>query len=321
MSHRDDRTFRSYVTTTIGIDTQNIVHGLPEDKEYINFTRSIGFSRDSSAPKPHGSSLSNQTSIIPQHLLSELAAKYPDLSDSELARRARKKQDHGKRADFYANKGLETMDIEDPVESDTPASLIEILPSPFFNLMLKYNTRQAAAIGVLWSKEPTTFSQFEPLQHLADPSKFRPYYPQPIQPPTSDLCCPYCKLDICGRRDSYDPMHILRCHEKYKGELFCFDCAKCYKKGRENGHEHKHEEMHNTSCAEVYWRGLLIRHGRCPLCRTYKQHHKFKHHMEKCGKTRAYCKECKCKLPSKSELQAHLYEVHCISLGKRESKR
>ncbi|KAF2680563.1 hypothetical protein K458DRAFT_458101, partial [Lentithecium fluviatile CBS 122367] len=85
MSHKDDATFRSYITPTISIDTHNLVRGLPEDRELVNFFRGIFYARDPGAPQPPSSSLCRSDGPLPPDLVATVKAEFPHVANpSEL---------------------------------------------------------------------------------------------------------------------------------------------------------------------------------------------------------------------------------------------
>ncbi|PVH90167.1 hypothetical protein DM02DRAFT_678772 [Periconia macrospinosa] len=320
MSHNNGRTFRSYVSSTIGIDTQNLVLGLPEDKEYVDATRAIGFTRNTNAPQPYGPTLGGPATRPQPHLLAEIATKNPNLPWCEVARRARKIDYRKKKQSFFTSGGQDIeVDLED---ASAPVAPAQALPSPLFQHMLRYNTLQAAAIDVLWSHKPTTLTQCEPLQRLADPSEFRPTYPHLVQPLADDKHCPYCRQNIAHKKRTPAALHILDCYCRSKELTFCFDCAKFYKKD-EPVDEHVHL-IPSTFCGTILWYGLVIRPGRCPLCpqsAEYFHSGNFKEHLDyhiqhTIEKGSLHCQNCQQQFDSEDRFRDHFIETHGITKRK-----
>lgn len=93
MSHQNDVIFQSYVSSTIGIDTQNVVKGQPEDTEYVDLTRSIALTKDVDLPKPHRSMLSRLGGGEPHpDIIARLIAKFPNNKTHDIMRKAWKQQ-------------------------------------------------------------------------------------------------------------------------------------------------------------------------------------------------------------------------------------
>lgn len=270
MSHNDDATFRSYITPTIGIDTRNVVRNLPEDRELVDSTRGVAFTRDTGAPKPHISSLYKTITPLPPDLVAAVTTKFPHSTPKFIASKARKLDFERRKEEYHASKAEQVASAagDDASSAELPTSSIQSTPSPFFNRMLKYNHLQATAIDRLWSEEPTSILQcVEPLMRIADPAQFRPYYPHSIQRPTAAMRCPYCAEDISTGKKSLAALHLLKCHCKKSDEDFCFACAKCFKKGGDCIEESSHSSISSVICGIVCWRGLVIRLGECPFVR------------------------------------------------------
>ncbi|KAF2253956.1 hypothetical protein BU26DRAFT_561218 [Trematosphaeria pertusa] len=161
LSHNDDATFRSYITPTIGIDTRNVVRNLPEDRELVDSTRGVAFTRDTGAPKPHISSLYKTITPLPPDLVAAVTTKFPHSTPKFIASKARKLDFERRKEEYHASKAEQVASAagDDASSAELPTSSIQSTPSPFFNRMLKYNHLQATAIDRLWSEEPTSILQ------------------------------------------------------------------------------------------------------------------------------------------------------------------
>ncbi|KAF1937317.1 hypothetical protein EJ02DRAFT_437966 [Clathrospora elynae] len=93
LGHKSDQIFQSYITSVIGIDTQNVVRQKPEDSTHVDFSRSIALTRDVAAPRPQGSLLDKRHLDPPDELIDAIAARYPNRPHKEVRRLARKQPD------------------------------------------------------------------------------------------------------------------------------------------------------------------------------------------------------------------------------------
>ena len=115
MSHQNDVMFQSYVSSTVGIDTQNVVRSQPEDTEHMDLTRSIAFTRDINFPKPHGSVINGRFDSEPsEEIIARLKVRFPNNRISNIMRKACREQ-------FLEDKkAYSSQDNPVPLESGSP---------------------------------------------------------------------------------------------------------------------------------------------------------------------------------------------------------
>jgi hypothetical protein len=324
MSHQNDRQFQSYISDTIGVDTQSLVKGIAEESKHTDLTQSIAFTRDLSIPKPHGSTLDKRHDPVPsKDTLRQVQAKFPNARTSDIRRKARK-EEYRKLRDTHMNTPKLAADTERITES-AAGSRVNPEPTREFHLMLKYNTLQASVIDSLWSGKGASFQvSTPPLMALSREELPSVWYPEPIKPPTRDMCCPYCDKDIKNSKKGYKAEHIMDCFEAGIKGSFCFDCVKvkeathvCFKLRRED-----------LSCGAIYWRDLLIKPGWCVYCEnTWNNGQNLKVHVNRHvtrlrGEGPYICPHPKCaggQFHSKDDLRAHHFLVHGISLEQKRS--
>lgn len=335
IGHNDVRVYqKSYMTNNVPIDVQNILKGLSEDRKRLNFTRSIGFTRDLDMPKPHGSFLDKRHENSPnQKIIEDLRARFPKNQEKEIMKKARRVQwNEDKRkhlnSDYMA-------DIEDVDATSVVPSRAACLSRDTFAHMLKYNVLQAAIIKGLWSTEPGTLEAcVQPLLPLTDPKQYRAWYPLPITQPTASLACPFCGIGLISLKNP--SLHLLECHCIAKDVSFCFGCAKT----SDTTPTHLESvafaqckscaasELRNPSCKMITWRGLIIKPARCPFCEDvdknwsrdanlYQRH--ILQHLRKIHRWRYRCPDSHCKRDdepgSMAALQLHLDKIHGIKLA------
>jgi hypothetical protein len=150
---------QSYLSSVVGIDTQSIVHGRPQQTALIESHTSMMSSRQLLAPKPPGSQLidastRNRFDPTAKSSDSDLVA-VADLSPSqqyELRRQSRKRMYHKERESFF-NKGI---------HDSSPAELLPCLsrsPSRYLQALLKHEPDRQRAAMMLY---PDAFTERNP---------------------------------------------------------------------------------------------------------------------------------------------------------------
>ncbi|KAF2872038.1 hypothetical protein BDV95DRAFT_33231 [Massariosphaeria phaeospora] len=333
LSHNSDRTFQSYVSNIVGIDTQNVVRNLSEDMEHVDFSRSIGFTRDLNAPKPFGATLSKHNLHPTEDIFQETVAGLPKSSRRVIRKKAHTILYMRRRAAHHDN--IELVPTEKRCAGNETSARVTPEASSIFTHMLKYNTLQASIIDNLWSTDALSLEEcVRPILALANPQKFRPWYQQPVKPPTADMECPYCKVALRERhRDQ--ALHLLCCHCSLHNVNFCFYCAQFIDRGLEP-EEKKNCNVHpgctefnreDKLCGVVCWRGLVIRPGRCPFCvnidsiwldeLSLKKH--INKHLETLREGAFNCPQrlCNQQYTSRDGLSNHLVTFHGIDMVDR----
>jgi hypothetical protein len=317
VSHKNDQIFQSYISSVIGIDTQNVVRNLPEDQLHVDLTRSIAFARDINRPKPHGSTLDTRDVCPDRTIIGEISAQFPKDNKKEIMRKARRQQF------LEMQKAYRDNDTPAPnaqrVTGLNVQARINPTPSPLFRQMLKYNTIQASVIENLWSCRSTSIStSVELLLPLTTGQDFCVWYPQPVKPPSADMICPYCKANFAKRTKRATALHILDCHLARYQSSFCFDCADF---SDTKTHSCSSYDLENISCGVVYWRDLVIRPGRCPFCwdgRDWLDALKLRDHIQShlgcLDEDSLSCPHrlCSEQHSSRADLQNHLISLHGI---------
>jgi hypothetical protein len=211
---------------------------------------------------------------------------------------------------------------------ETTETSVRLRPEPtnLFQHMLRYNHLQARVIETLWSTEVVSLSQcVRPLMALANPGPFRPRYPDPLLPATSNGNCPYCNQNIGGMKHINSALHLLDCHCMKLRVEFCFDCATFIES--EKTHTCPYSDALKGIYGVIVWRGLLIREGRCPFgpdhgCHDnhgWRDSQSLRVHVSRhldVLKDLVACphKNCSDQLRSGEDLRTHLHETHRIYL-------
>lgn len=319
MSHQSSQIFQKYVSSVVGIDVQNVVRGLPENHVQVDASRSIGFTRDIHAPKPHGATLVSQGVDAPPELVERFARRWPKHSRKAIVKMAREEHFLQRKALHY--NGGESIAPEDQSKNMSRATPVS---SRMFQQMLKYNKQQASVLNTLWSDEPATIEEScRPLMELSDPEEFREWYPTLAAAPEVKQNCPYCGEDFQKNYNKREvSSHVLACHCYEHGRSFCFDCAEFYSANQDENGPSSHgcptDDINDMFWGMVYWRSLLIRPGRCPFCPAHRRFHivrEHKRHIEahiKKLKDRFDCPAQACGhiCRSKDELRQHLITAH-----------
>jgi hypothetical protein len=276
ISHKNDHIFQSYVSSVIGIDTQNVVRNLPEDSAHLDLTRSIAYTRDLKHPKPHGSTLERCDLRPTDDIISQVRAKFPKNKNSDVMRKARRLQ-FLKNKKAHLNNETPVPDAERVTDIMKDAR-VQAKSSLLFRQMLKYNTHQASIIDHLWTSRTISISiSVKALLPLAKPEEYCVWYPYPVSPPNSDMTCPYCGLALERLRRRDARLHVLDCYGIVHNSSWCFKCAQFVgKESKSQGKEQSKATVHaceadsGVSCGVVFWRDLLIRPGRCWFCNDNK---------------------------------------------------
>lgn len=262
MGHANDGILQSYFSSDIGIDVQNALRGLPQNTERIDSSRSLAFSRDTSAPVPSISTLGIRHCPLEEGRIAEIYNDLPHISRRDAINRLRNKDFLESRELFFHD---ETGKRHVYVSPDLP------LRDTAFDLVLRFNWAQKQAIEVLWEqrKSGKTFL-LEGLLTMARPEPFRPTYPG-LREPILDGICTACNVELPpSKSKAAINIHILRCHTNNKrkpGLTYCFDCAE-FLPTRLYEHHDKVAHLANPDplCGILQWRKLLVRPGRCPFC-------------------------------------------------------
>jgi hypothetical protein len=152
MGHSNNKIVQSYMSSVVGINTQSIVFGRPQQKEMIESHTSMMSSRQLLAPKPPGSQLvdapvqdtfrSTAKSLEPAHDSIAVADLSP-AQEYELRRQSRKRMYHKQRETFFKN-GIRDL---------TPAETLTcILRSPlrYLQALLKHEPQRRKAAMMLY---------------------------------------------------------------------------------------------------------------------------------------------------------------------------
>lgn len=95
MGHSSSRIFGSYITKTIGIDTQKFVRKEARDTAYMDHVRCASFTKDLNAP-----TYKSLGSDIPVEDLKTMIAKYTHLSIGRIRAKAKKERLKKARKDY-----------------------------------------------------------------------------------------------------------------------------------------------------------------------------------------------------------------------------
>jgi hypothetical protein len=225
VSHKNDQIFLSYISSVIGINTQNVVRNLSEDQLHVDLTCSIPFARDINGPKPRRPTL-DMRDVCPNHtIIGEVSARFPKNKKKEIMRKARRQQFLETQKAYRNNNNTPAPSAQQVTGLNVQAR-VNPTPSPLFRQMLKYNTIQASVIENLWSSRSTSIStSVELLLPLTTRQDFCVWYPQPVKPSSADLICPYCKANFAKRTKRATALHILDCHLARYQSSICFDGA------------------------------------------------------------------------------------------------
>ncbi|KAF2197896.1 hypothetical protein GQ43DRAFT_475037 [Delitschia confertaspora ATCC 74209] len=177
MGHSNDGVLQSYLSSTIGIDTQNAVRGLPQDTDRVNFSRSVGFSRDIGAPMPHQARLGNPA--LPEGKITEMSLIFSRMSRAQIKSRIYEEE----RKQYFDTPCADVCQKYVPTDQQR----LQPVSSSLFNLVLKFDLSRESAIHALWSTGEHVTSLEEivrPLVQIANPTPFQPWYPHIPQPNT-----------------------------------------------------------------------------------------------------------------------------------------
>lgn len=336
MGHLNDGILQSYLSSTIGIDTQNAVRNLPQNTSHVDFSRSIGFSRDIGAPKPHAATFGRSFPKIPEHEIGEMSSEHPTWGRRDIIHRLRKKHFRDEREQYFlAADSSDALEGEEMSEEPPQyyGAHLQPEPSPQFNQVLIFNKAQRLLIENLWSTEITRFSlenAVQPIFELAKPAAYQVFYPHVELP--IDGKCGICNATLHERHGHAKlNAHLIACHIKRKKPLgfgFCYDCFQYVPSSQVRKHEEKHMEDPATFCGVLIWRQLVVQPGRCPFCQSNRRPgtrlHRYMDRVELRDHIKWHLDDypvkcpylsCGPELAGRSSLAEHLQEIHGIWLG------
>lgn len=193
MGHKSDDTFLAYISRISGVDSQSIMHNLPQREETFDFLRSMGMNRDLAAPMPAGAELTVPRRVPP---------KQPQ--DHTALKKARTSEFSAKRALFFDNRHIEAIlddfdedgSAEEPEECDAPFRLPLRRASKYLEAALRYEPERVKVVENL-CRGSTTVSFADavtPLFEMSTSGNKPTYYPGTC--PDSTGRCTLCNKSI-----------------------------------------------------------------------------------------------------------------------------
>jgi hypothetical protein len=255
------------MTTTVGIDTQNAIRGLAQDKQSVDFARSVAYTRDIKAPKPAGS-MASVAHFISSEDIRSLSAEFPNKPKRSLVSKLLADRHRVARTEYFA---VSSESQDEPTDSSVQVvQRVQPKPSEYFNLMLRYDVSLRSIINNFWSREAVPLDRaLQPLVDRAVPTAFQLHYPG------TELLqngrCPYCqRSSFAGAALHVHQFHVLGCASKLSGHPrpFCFRCAEY----PNDTHSCIAHAAPDSFCGLIVRYGLLLKPGSCLFCPDELQH-------------------------------------------------
>ena len=201
MGHKDDFTFQSYISDTLGIDCQAIISGRPVRQGAVDFFRSVMVGRKTLAPLPPGASLTDKYANRYAKWEETTAVDPPDLKRKEayeLRRQSRKKAFNKARAEYFVGKPVPAPDenaaLTPRARATTPDAVRRAEPSVHLRSLLAYQWPRRSVIDLFFNLSEVErlplADAIGPLVALARTERAAAHYPE--SSPGENRDCPRC---------------------------------------------------------------------------------------------------------------------------------